>query len=225
MSFLLPHRGSRGLVAYGHAKARAGTRAPTLYALGSGVEIADVFMTGPQPPILPLVVARTGDYKAVRSSPSDGACGVHGYPCQHPGVDVGGAQGTVVHAPEDGTIVMLADGSAPPWEGYGPYLVVLKGASGFYHLLAHLQPGSVIGGVGSAFKAGDPIATTSSANHTHWEVRKKVTPDYAKNETNFDNNIDPVNDWLPRARGLGGKLFIVAGGIAVAVALFLKARR
>jgi murein DD-endopeptidase MepM/ murein hydrolase activator NlpD len=233
MTFVLPARGWRGPRAI--APARRGLARPHRgsirgrTALGSGIEIADTTMVGPQPPILPLSVAATGDYKAVRSTPADGACGVHGYPCMHPGVDCGGYQGTVVNAPEDGTVYLTADGSQPPWRGYGPYLVLMLGKSGYYHLMAHLQPGSVIPAVGDAVTAGEPIATTSSANHTHWEVRKKPTPDYANNETNFDNNIDPVNDWLPSQRGLLAQissgnmnLLIIAGGAAIALALYYR---
>jgi murein DD-endopeptidase MepM/ murein hydrolase activator NlpD len=187
------------------------------------IEIAFPALVGPQPPILPLSVPRTGGFKAARLSPADGACGVHPYPCYHPGIDAGGVQGTVVRYPEDGTIVLVATGSAPPWEGYGPFLALVKGASGYYHLLAHLEPGSVLGGVGAQGKAGQPIAKTSSANHTHWEVRKKVTPNYSANETNLDNNIDPMQ-WLSMARGGATKLLIVAGGLAVAIALYLRRR-
>jgi murein DD-endopeptidase MepM/ murein hydrolase activator NlpD len=191
-------------------------------ALGE-IVMADKSMTGPQPPILPLSVARTGGYAAVRSSPADGSCATHPYPCKHPGLDVGGVQGTVVRAPESGTITFVSDGSAPPFVGYGPYLALIKGAN-FYHLLAHLQPGSMSLGVGSAVTAGQAIATTSSANHTHWEVRKKTTPNFAAGETNLDNNIDPLQ-WLASARGARVAIYLLAGGAAVALALYLRARR
>lgn len=239
MSIVLPHRGARTAPAYARrggalvVEPRRPTGPPVgrlrqimhRIPLGSGLEIADAYMVGPQPPILPLHVAATGDYNAVRSTPADGACGVHSYPCKHPGTDVGGVQGTIVNAPEDGTVTLLADGSSPPWSGYGPYLLLMLGKSGYYHLLAHLQPGSVIPAVGDPVTAGQAVATTSSANHTHWEVRKKPTPNYAANETNFDNNIDPVNDWLPSARGINTKIFIVAAGLAVAAALYFRKGR
>ena len=202
--------------------ARSGRVLAGLGALGS-IEIADVFMSGPQPPILPLSVAHTGGFKAARLSPADGSCATHPYPCYHPGIDAGGAQGTPVHAPEDGTIVLVSDGSSPPWEGYGPYLALIKGKSGWYHLLAHLQPGSMSLGVGSAVTAGQAIATTSSANHTHWEVRRKVTPNYAANETNLDNNIDPL-EWLAQARG-GITNLLIIGGAAIALAYYLRSRK
>jgi hypothetical protein len=224
MAFTLPHRGHRRAARMMRPVARSAARGLSdLGALGT-IEIADVFMHGPQPPILPLSVARTGHYNDLRSSPSDGACGVHSYPCRHPGVDVGGVQGTVVRAPEDGVIVLVSDGSSPPWEGYGPYLALIKGKSDFYHLLAHLQPGSMTLGVGSAVTAGLPIATTSSANHTHWEVRKKVTPNYAANETNLDNNIDPML-WLSQARRGGIVNLLIFGGAAIALAYYLRKQK
>lgn len=208
----------------GYASVLDGTyRVPGRVMMGA-IEIGDATMVGAQPPILPLSVARTGGYKAVRSSPADGACGVHPYPCMHPGLDCGGGQGTVVRAPEDGTIVFVSDGSAPPFSGYGPYLAVIKGKGGYYHLLAHLQPGSMTLGVGSAVTAGLRIATTSNANHTHWEVRKKLTPNYAANETNLDNNLDPLG-WLAMARSGRVMLVLLASGAAIALALTLRKRR
>lgn len=222
----LPHRGQRrvarpyGLAGGGYV--RSGPPGPLVMG---DVLVADAVMVGAQPPILPLVVPRTGGFAAARLSPADGSCGVHPYPCYHPGIDAEGAQGTVVNAPEDGSVVLMADGSQPPWVGYGPYLVLILGKSGYYHLLAHLQPGSVIPNVGDPVTAGQPVATTSSANHTHWEVRLKVTPDYSINETNLDNNIDPVVDWLPIAQ-LGVSrttaLLILGGGVAVALAIYLR---
>ncbi len=196
---------------------------PHALALGDMVIPAGV-MTGPQPPILPLTVPRTGGYKAARNSPADGSCGTHPYPCYHPGVDCEGPQGTVVRAPEDGTVVFVADGSAPPWVGYGPYLILIQGKSGYFQLLAHLEPGSATVGVGSAVVAGQPVATTSNENHTHWEVRKKVTPNYAANETNLDNNLDPLS-WLSLQRGGKTLLVLALGGAAVWLALYLRRRR
>jgi len=190
----------------------------------AGLETIAPAMSGPQPPILPLSVARTGGYKAVRADASDGSCGVHGYPCQHPGVDAGGAQGTTVRAPEDGQVVLLADGTSAPYVGYGPYLALVLGKSGYYHLLAHLQPGTMTVGLGSKVTAGQALAQTSSANHTHWEVRKKPVPNFAANETNFDNNLDPM-DWLSMARGGRVALVIAAVGLAAAAALYLRKRR
>ena len=38
-------------------------------------------------PTAPYTTRRTGCYGCKRLSPSDGGCGVHGYPCTHWGVD------------------------------------------------------------------------------------------------------------------------------------------
>lgn len=169
-----------------------------------------------QAPIYPLTVGNNGGYKAVRSSAAQGSCGTHGYPCQHPGVDVNGRQGTRVVAPESGVIVATANGANSPWGGYGPWLVVIQGASGKFHLLAHLDPAtSSLGPVGKRVVAGDVVGTTSSANHTHWEVRKKLTPAFSAGETNFDNNEDPIT-WL-KLSSLGGWIVLGAAGLLALV--------
>lgn len=173
----------------------------------------------PQPPIYPLRVGNHGGWLEVRSDPSDGSCGVSGYPCKHPGLDVYGPRGTPVVAPENGTIVMVANGASPPFTGYGPWLVILQGASGKFHLLSHLDPAtSALGPMGARVSAGTKIGTTSSANHTHWEVRTRITP--PSGATNFTNNVDPIG-WLRGQSSLFVTL-LVAGG---AVLAYLIAQR
>ncbi len=142
------------------------------------------------PPISPLKMPRTGAFLALRSSAADGACGVHGYPCRHPGVDVLGALGQPVQAPEGGKVVAQADGSSPPWVGYGPWLIVILGDSGKYHLLGHLAPGSSTVAVGQRVEMGQVVGRIGSAGHTHWEVRTRLTPPAGM--TNQENNMDPV---------------------------------
>lgn len=189
---------------------------------GTAVDTAPPELGKPQAPIYPLQVGAHGAWLEVRSSPADGACGVSGYPCRHPGVDVAGAAGTPVVAPESGTIVATGDGSAAPFVGYGPWFVVLQGQdSGKFHLLGHLEPlTAALGQLGAQLLAGQQVGTTSSANHTHWEVRSKVSPDYGSGEDNFTNNVDPLG-WLSTAAlGLGAVL--VVGG---AVLFFLLLRR
>jgi murein DD-endopeptidase MepM/ murein hydrolase activator NlpD len=174
----------------------------------------------PQPPIYPLIV--TSAWNKVRSSPADGSCGVSGYPCRHPGVDVAGRAGTPVVAPEDGTVELVADGQSPPFTGYGPWLVILRGlASGKYHLLAHLAPATAhMAPQGAKVRAGQQVGTTSPANHTHWEIRTRPVPDFARGETNFTNNSDPVA-WLSTAAlGLGSVLLV--GGVAALVMLLRR---
>lgn len=184
------------------------------HGLGDAVDTAAPPPGRPQPPISPLVVGSHGAWLAVRSSPSDGACGVHGYPCQHPGVDVAGTQGTPVVAPETGTVVMLGDGTSAPFVGYGPWFVIIAGDSGKYHFLGHLDPATAgMATMGQRVTAGDPVGTTSSANHTHWEVRRKMVPDYASGEDNFSNNSDPIA-WLSWA-ALGIGTVLLVGGAAL----------
>lgn len=164
-------------------------------------------------PIVPAIVGKNGAYRAVRSSSAQGSCGVHGYPCEHPGTDLVGRAGTVVRSPEAGIVINAADGSAAPFSGYGPWLVIIQGVSGKYHLLAHLDPSAMLmAPIGLKVEAGTPIGKTSSANHTHWEVRSKPVPAFSKGETNFTNNVDGMT-WLN-----GGSVLIavlVAGGAGV----------
>lgn len=177
-----------------------------------------------QPPIFPLVIGAHGGWLETRSSPQDGACGVSGYPCRHPGIDVAGTAGTPVVAPESGTVVAAADGNAAPFVGYGPWLVIVQGlASGKYHLLAHLDPATApLAPVGAQVVAGQQIGVTSNANHTHWEVRAQPVPDFAAGETNFDNNTDPLG-WLAAA-AVGVGMVLLLGGAGLAAYLLAKRR-
>lgn len=170
-----------------------------------------------QPPIYPLEVGAHGAWLEVRATSADGSCGVHGYPCQHPGVDVAGAAGTPVVAPESGQIVLVGDGNSPPFVGYGPWFVVILGQGGQYHLLAHLEPmAASMGPMGATVTAGDQVGVTSSANHTHWEVRDQMVP--PSGETNFDNNTDPLA-WLSRAAIGVGTVMVVVGAVLFLVLL------
>lgn len=196
-----------------------------LHALsGTPVDVPIPAPGDPQPPIWPLVVGAHGGYLETRSTPADGSCGVSGYPCRHPGLDVAGTSGTPVVAPESGTVVAAGDGSAAPFVGYGPWLVIIAGRdSGKFHLLAHLEPATAaMAEVGREVAAGDAIGATSSANHTHWEVRDQPVPDFAAGQTNFDNNSDPLA-WLAAAqRGALGTALIVG---SAALFLWLLWRR
>ncbi len=175
----------------------------------------------PQPPISPLAIGSHGGWLEDRVNPADGACGVSGYPCRHPGVDVAGAAGTPVVAPENGVVVAVADGVSAPFGGYGPWLVVLQGDSGKFHLLGHLDPYDAgMAPVGARFFAGQQVGTTSSANHTHWEVRRSPVPDYASGEDNFSNNVDPLS-WLALAQ-IGAGTILVVGGSALLLWLLYR---
>lgn len=176
----------------------------------------------PQPPIYPLQVGAHGGWLEIRASPSDGSCGVHGYPCKHPGVDVAGAAGTPVVAPESGTVVAVGDGNSAPFVGYGPWFLIIQGDdSGKFHFLGHLDPVSAsLAPANASVTAGQQIGVTSSANHTHWEVRSKMVPDFASGEDNFSNNSDPIG-WLTIATlGIGAVLLV--GGAALLLYLIWK---
>lgn len=97
----------------------------------------------------------------------------------HPGLDLAGNRGTPVYAPEDGEVVDVWRFSstarkdyAPrhrPWNGYGPGGVLIRGKSGVYHVLAHLQNDRLraIGPV----REGEIVGYISGLNHVHWEAR------------------------------------------------------
>jgi murein DD-endopeptidase MepM/ murein hydrolase activator NlpD len=193
-------------------------------ALGATSVATDAPEPGrPQPPIYPLEVGAHGAWREVRSSPADGACGVHGYPCQHPGVDVAGIAGTPVVAPENGTVVMVGDGNSAPFVGYGPWFIIIQGESGKFQFLGHLEPLSAgMAPMGTQVTAGQQVGVTSSANHTHWEVRTNMVPDFANGEDNFSNNTDPLG-WLAMAM-LGAGTVLIVGGAALFLWLLLRRR-
>lgn len=177
----------------------------------------------PQPPIYPLQVGAHGGWLEVRSTPADGSCGVHGYPCKHPGLDVAGAAGTSVVAPESGAVVAVGDGGAAPFVGYGPWFIIIQGAdSGKFHFLGHLEPlTSSMAPMGAQVVAGDQVGVTSSANHTHWEVRDKVVPNFAAGEDNFSNNQDPLG-WLSGASVGALGAILLAGASALLLWLMFR---
>jgi hypothetical protein len=113
-----------------------------------------------RPPVTPISFVPEGAFQAVRSDPSEGACGIHPYPCQHPGVDLIAPKGTVVAAPHSGWVLVSQATNDPPFAGYGPAVVLLAHDDGRdltmaeqsktrgsesvetyrYTLLAHLDP-------------------------------------------------------------------------------------
>lgn len=68
--------------------------------------------------------------------------------------------------------------------------------------------------MGQQVAAGQQIGTTSTANHTHWEVRDSIVPDFAGGEDNFSNNSDPIT-WLTLAPIGGTGTVLLAAGSAV----------
>lgn len=132
-------------------------------------------------------VATHGRFGSRRSRPGEGQCR-RGYPCTHWAVDLTAPQGTPVVAPEDGLVQEVADGSAAPWRGYEPAVVVLEGASGVWHLLSHLDPEAIgrwaepkrwpvtgaprLTALGKRVREGDQLGQIGGYGHTHWEVRR-----------------------------------------------------
>lgn len=152
--------------------------------------------------------ARTGCYGCRRLSPSDGGCGVKGYPCTHWGMDLFAGSDRRVYAPEDGAVVAVSDGRSPPWSGFGPGVVVIRGKSGVFHLLSHLELDSIRVVPGMAVSEGFQVGVYDGRiAHVHYEVRRNLT---GPSDT---NTIDPTA-WMEAQGGAGGgigKLLLLAG--------------
>ena len=140
-------------------------------------------------PTGPYKTGRTGCYGCKRETPADGSCGVHGYPCVHRGIDLF-ADSPDVFAPEIGVVIAVSDGKSAPYSGYGPGIILIQGASGYYHLLAHLDYNTIVVRPGAPVFEGQKLATFNrEIGHTHYEVRRQPT---GPSET---NTISPLK-WL-----------------------------
>lgn len=140
-------------------------------------------------PTGPFDTHRTGCFGCVRQTAADGSCGIGTFPCQHFGVDMF-ATSPQVFAPEDGTVIDVADGNSAPFVGYGPGVVLMQGKSGFFHLLSHLDFNSIAVRPGQVIPEGMLVAKfDADTGHTHWEVRKQRLGSIPP------NTIDP-NQWL-----------------------------
>lgn len=115
----------------------------------------------------------------------------------HAGLDIGNRGGAVV-APEAGRVVAVGQpikGKASPFGGYGPWVVAIKGDSGFFHWLAHVdkptvkrnqyvEPGEIVA-----------LATGTTWPHVHWEIRQVLVPYKGEKYWPWTVSIDPVR-WL-----------------------------
>lgn len=120
----------------------------------------------------------------------------------HAGIDVAGAPGTPVVAPEAGLVEQVGTlPMRPPWTGYAP-AVLIHGDSGRWHLLAHLS-GNATGGpatapavaVGQRVELGQVVGYTGAERHTHWEVRTRPHARHSAGEPTWIITIDPAG-WL-----------------------------
>jgi len=118
-------------------------------------------------------------------------------PCDHHGIDLAGAAGDPVYAPESGVLIYSFVGNAiKPFSRFGPAGVVLLGVeSGKYNLLMHLaaptiftaqqRNGHAIRQRGTiAVLEGQQLGVIGDRNHVHWEMR--TDPD------DRETHVDPV---------------------------------
>lgn len=162
----------------------------------------------PRWPTAPFSPHRTGCYRCQRLTPADGACGVRDYPCTHWGIDTFTLNGSRnVWAPERSVVVAVSDGSSAPFVGFGPGVVLLRGASGVYHLLAHLDADSIRVRPGQQLAEAAPIGMFNEGiGHCHYEVRREPV---GPSET---NTIDP-SLWLARSSDGGSPFWLFALGL------------
>jgi hypothetical protein len=95
------------------------------------------------------------------------------YPCTHRGVDLAAKAGAPVFAPEGGYLLYAVDGDdVRPFSRYGPALLVLKGASGYYHLLAHMAAPNPWGN----YRTADVIAKAQKLS-VPLQPQRRIEPD------------------------------------------------
>ena len=117
----------------------------------------------------------------------------------HWALDIANPVGAAVVAPEDATVTHRWDDDVtPPFAGYGPGGVLVRGASGLFHLLAHMTPAVAIG---QDVRIGDVVGHTAAlavASHCHWEVRVKPIDSPVRGSSypyRGDNTVNPIA-WL-----------------------------
>lgn len=145
----------------------------------------------PRLPVASFTIGRTGCYGCVRWTKADGGCGISGHPCTHWGLDLFGKGSRNVISPADGEVVAVAPGSGPPWSGYGPMVVAIRGG-GKYLVMTHLDRAVVA--KGDRVREGQLIGTfDADYGHTHFEVRHELTG------PSSTNTMDPFA-WLAGER-------------------------
>ena len=159
-----------------------------------------------RPPVTPVAFVPAGAFGAVRVDASEGSCGIHNYPCKHPGLDLIAPKGTAVAAPHSGWVLVSQATNNPPFAGYGPAVVLLahddgaaqplgttpgdKGIATFrYSLLAHLDPDTLR--FNAPWKRAEGLTDTDDAKRYH-----KLD----------DGTIARLGDWPSWARCRGGRV-------------------
>lgn len=123
----------------------------------------------------------------------------------HWGVDLPAPIGAPVVAPEDMAVIATwSNDATPPFSGYGPGGVLGRGASGRYHLLAHLAP---VASPATSYRAGERIGSVGTPAHVHWEVRARP----------IDSPTTRRRNTIPPLRWLAGE----RNGVAPALLLLL----
>lgn len=100
----------------------------------------------------------------------------------HAGVDLSAPRGTPVLAPEGGVVEDVELDQRRPWRGYAP-VVLLRGDSGVWHVLSHLDGAELAArvaagelAVGQRVELGAELGRIGSERHVHWEVRLAPQP-------------------------------------------------
>lgn len=126
----------------------------------------------------------------------------------HWALDIANPVGADVVSPEDGVVVnRWDDNTTAPFAGYGPGGVLVRGASGWFHLLAHMNASVA---VGDRVSSGEVVGHTGElprGSHCHWEVRRLPIDSPA---TRGANTINPIA-WLVGADGATSRWLVVLG--------------
>jgi murein DD-endopeptidase MepM/ murein hydrolase activator NlpD len=79
-------------------------------------------------PLASFTVSKFGAYGVRRFRIDQGACGVHGFPCTHWGVDMSAPPGSAVVVPFSGFVLYHGPADKPPFVGYGPWVALIAHA-------------------------------------------------------------------------------------------------
>lgn len=93
-----------------------------------GADPRQLGLMKPRWPLEAFTVHEFGAFGARRFRPDQGACGVHGFPCTHWGVDMSAPPGSVVRVPFNGFVLYHGPADKPPFVGYGPWVALIAHA-------------------------------------------------------------------------------------------------